>query len=492
METTVEKILRNKRAEYRADWNKYAREILGVRLDRKQRKILKSIQYNSRTSARSGNARGKDFVAAVAAVTFLNLHNPSKIICTAPTGRQAVNIMMSEISSLYAKAKDKRFIGGTVLVNQIKFRKKDRFLLAFKAQDKTTEAWTGFHSSNLMVIVTEASGIAQETFDSIESILTGDSRFLMVYNPNQTTGETYRSVKSGRYHSFKLNCLNAPNVRAKKILISGQVDYPWVKDKVENWCEPIEEQDAKRENHDFKFEGQWYRPNDRFCVKVLGEFPLEGEDQLIPLRWVEAAVERWKERNNNGFVMGNKLRLGVDVAGEGRDATVFCYRYDNHVNQMRKFLKSDHMVTAGNVKNELGSLGGLAFIDTIGEGAGVHSRLNELNQNSVSAKFSHSAKMLRDVTGERTFNSMRAYCWWAIRDALNPEHEIDLALPPIPELVEDLTEPLFDVDSQGRIRLEKKEDIKERLKRSPDYGDSLALTYYPYSPFKVKPRVMNR
>ena len=58
---------------WRADWCRFAREALGVTLDAEQQEILRSVQFNRRTSVASGTARGKDFVAAVAAVCFLYL-----------------------------------------------------------------------------------------------------------------------------------------------------------------------------------------------------------------------------------------------------------------------------------------------------------------------------------------------------------------------------------------------------------------------------------
>ena len=70
-------ILRKKGLElmnlWRADWNRFVREALGVTLDKEQQEILSSVQYNRRTSVASGTARGKDFVAACAAICFLYL-----------------------------------------------------------------------------------------------------------------------------------------------------------------------------------------------------------------------------------------------------------------------------------------------------------------------------------------------------------------------------------------------------------------------------------
>ena len=469
---------------WRDDWNKFIREALGVRMDRQQRRIVESVQHNRRTSVRSGHARGKDFTAACISLTFLTLYPPCKVINTAPTGRQAVQIEMAEISRLHRRAKIP--LGGKVMSEMIRFydvntkeQLTEWYLIAFKAGDKDTEAWTGFHSPSILVVVTEASGINQETFDAIEGVLTGSlSRLLIVFNPNRTSGEAYQSTRSPLYSKHKLSCLGAPNVRAKKILIPGQVDYEWVKEKLQKpgWVTQITIEEADPVGfHDFRFEGRWYRPGDLFLVKVLGEVPREGEDQLIPLSWIEAANQRWTESNAGE----GQLRMGCDIAGMGSDSTVFAKRIGDHVDNLMVYSKADHMVTAGRIKNIISSSNGTAFIDTIGEGAGVHSRLAEMNINSVSAKFSESAEDMKDATGEREFVNMRAYCYWALRDALDPKLGGRLALPPDEELTQELSEMHWELHSNGKYKIEPKEDIKKRLGRSPDRADAVALTFWP-------------
>lgn len=54
------------------------------------------------------------------------------------------------------------------------------------------------------------------------------------------------------------------------------------------------------------------------------------------------------------------------------------------------------------------------------------------------------------------------------------------AIPPDEELVQELTEVHWSFMSNGGIIIEKKDDIKARLKRSPDKMDALANTWYPY------------
>lgn len=502
---------RDKRAlrRYKRDWPLFAREVLGVYLDPDQEAILRSVQNNRRTVVRSGHARGKDFTTAVACLCFLFLNYPCKVICTGPTDRQVVNIMMAECTKLWKSA---RFpLGGRFTTHgwRLSPEHTEWFLIGFKAADKATEAWTGFHAPNIMVAVTEASGIAVETYNAIEGLLTGNSRLLMVLNPNQTTGEAYEAFKSPLYAKFTLSCLNAPNVVAGKTIIPGQVDRQWVNDLMQKpgWVSPVAEGDERPEEHDFQWDKGdgsgllWYRPSDLFLVKVMGEWPREPEGQLIPLAWVEAAHQRWhdwvsagkplKEKDENGVLRWiAPLRLGVDVAGMGADNTVYLHRYGNVVTEMTAFGKSDHMSTAGKTKAILDAdPEAVAFVDTIGEGAGVFSRLKEQKAAAQSIKFSAGTKK-KDLTGVREFANLRAYCYWAVRDALDPKLGGQLALPPVYELTQDLTAPQWDRNSQGKIIIEPKEDIRERLQRSPDYGDALALTYAPEVKVTVETEIM--
>ena len=474
-------------ALYAHDWVGFARDILGVSLDPQQNAILHSCQVNRRTAVKSGHARGKDFTAAVAGLCHLYTRYPSKVICTGPTGRQVRAIMMSESKRVWKKARIP--LGGRFLDTRIVFDAyPDWYLLGFKAEDNAIEAWTGFHSPHLFVVVTEASGIPDLTYQAIEGLLTGDSRVLLVMNPNRTSGEAYAAFKSPLYEKFTLSCLDAPNVRAGKVIIPGQVDRAWIDALIQKpgWVAPISLDAANPDDGDFWWgsgkSGRWYRPGDLFRVKVLGQWPREAEDQLIPLAWVEAAQARWAEWRESGASVDNlgDLALGVDVAGMGSDMTVFCHRYGDLVTGMEVYSRLDHMAAAGRIKTTLGERSGRAYVDVIGEGAGVFSRLQETETPVVPVKFSEGAKGLSDLTGERRFRNIRAYCYWAIRDALDPQLGGKLAIPPLDELTQDLTAQTYRVGSDGLIILDDKETvIKPRLGRSPDYSDALANTYYP-------------
>jgi hypothetical protein len=291
-------------------------------------------------------------------------------------------------------------------------------------------------------------------------------------------------MKSDRFTKFRLNSLNAENVVSKKMVISGQVDYEWVKDKVENWCSAIQPTDFNAGEGDFHWENGLYRPNDLFRVKVLGMFPKVAEDVLVPYEWIEIANENWKRLQEEEFVPKKNCKLGADVAGMGRDDSVLCPRYGNYVPAFEAHQSggaADHMHVAGMIAKHLDKKGTKAYIDTIGEGAGVFSRLQELKyKNAYSCKYSESARGLNDITGEYTFANMRAYLYWALRDWLNPKNGFGAALPPHDKLMEEATETHWKFQSNGSIIIEPKEDIKKRIKRSPDYMDALANTFSPH------------
>lgn len=480
--------------KYQRDWNLYAEEVLNVSLDSDQKEILSAIQNNQRVSIRSGHSRGKDFVSALAAICFLTLHKPSKVIMTAPTGRQVSGIMMAEVRRIWKRATIP--LGGILMAGGVKMPIDTWYLIGFKASEDN-ESWTGFHSPNIMVVVTEATGLSDTIFSSIEGVLQNNSKLVLAFNPIKIQGEAYQSTLRDNYKSFKLNCLNAPNVvNYQKFLrgeisyeeyedrwIPGQVDYNWIKDKLDRtgWAEEVEKPDGV---NDFEFDGKYYRPHDLFKKKVLGEFPDEDEDSLITTNMLEKAFERYDsmtEEERDKYINSQKLRVGVDIAGMGRDMNVIIKRAGHLVFDIEVITKSSeriHMEMAGHIVNmeqRYRSLNPQFFIDTIGEGAGVFSRIKEQLNCVVSAKATRKSKHLTDSTKNLTFENMRAYIYWMIREAL----QNGMAIKRNNQLLEELTQTKYEFTSNGNIKIEDKDKIKERIGRSPDLSDALALSFYP-------------
>ena len=182
--------------------------------------------------------------------------------------------------------------------------------------------------------------------------------------------------------------------------------------------------------------------------------------------------------------------LGVDVAGMGRDCTCFCERKGMWVAPIithNSGGSADHMGIAGQlIAYRRRNIEMYVSIDTIGEGAGVYSRCVEVGGDRyfISCKYSEAAKTrndkdLTDITGQHKFLNMRAYLFWCVRDWLNPKNNTGAMLPPDTQFDEEATEIRWFFRSDGKIQIEPKEDIKQRIGRSPDKFDALANTFYP-------------
>jgi hypothetical protein len=78
----------------------------------------------------------------------------------------------------------------------------------------------------------------------------------------------------------------------------------------------------------------------------------------------------------------------------------------------------------------------------------------------------------KDRSGLLKFFNRRAEFHWRMREALDPDAEVPMALPPDPELLADLTAPRWWLTKSG-IQVEPKADIKKRIGRSPDKGEAV-------------------
>jgi hypothetical protein len=144
------------------------------------------------------------------------------------------------------------------------------------------------------------------------------------------------------------------------------------------------------------------------------------------------------------------------------------------------------MVTVGRVKGILDAHGGRAIIDVIGIGAGVVDRLREegrseetpWDEGNIIAFNAGEHTALLDRSGELGFTNVRSAAWWGMRELLDPMNGEDIALPPDDMLTGDLTAPHWRVMSGGKIQVESKETIKDRLGRSTDDGDAVVQAYF--------------
>lgn len=166
------------------------------------------------------------------------------------------------------------------------------------------------------------------------------------------------------------------------------------------------------------------------------------------------------------------LVFGVDIAHGGGDKTRIIDRCGRRMGHFvnATFDEADEMVLAGHLVRLVDEFEpDMVFVDTTGGyGAGVVDRLKEQNYTNIRGiNFGSSA-------GDKgKYANKRAEMWTRLKDWLAEGADI----VPDDGLERDLTAPMAQPDSSGRLILEKKVDIRKRRGFSPDAGDAAALTF---------------
>ena len=200
--------------------------------------------------------------------------------------------------------------------------------------------------------------------------------------------------------------------------------------------------------------------------------------QVIPTDWVLAAMARHKEQAPPPE--STLTATGVDVARGGKDKTVIARLYGHYIAPLDKHPGAstpDGPSVAALALPWAGALCGL-YIDIIGVGSSAYDTLRSNKVRVFGVNNAEAAPpYARDRSGKMRFRNVRAASYWAVREALDPAHNPKLCLPDDPELLADLTAPRWSLTTQG-ILIESKEDIIDRLKRSPDCGDAVVMAYW--------------
>lgn len=195
-------------------------------------------------------------------------------------------------------------------------------------------------------------------------------------------------------------------------------------------------------------------------------FQMSGHDPYIPAQLVVDA------RGAKAEGIGPK-KLGVDPARFGDDRTSITYRQGRKVHWVRSYEKRSTMEVAGIVHKAIQEVGAdQCAVDVGGLGAGVYDRLEELvNHDRCHLVQVNSASSPID---EVKYKNKRAEMWGETKLWLEAQ---PADLPDDDEMQADLTQIKYSYDSNNRLIMEKKEDMKKRGLRSPDKADSLGLTF---------------
>lgn len=217
---------------------------------------------------------------------------------------------------------------------------------------------------------------------------------------------------------------------------------------------------------------------------LLGDFEAGMEDdpwQVIPTKWVEIAQARWKERTPRGEM----LAMGVDVARGGRDNTTLATR---HKTPETDLWFDKLKIHPGKETPDGNTVAGLVIaerrdhapimLDVIGVGASPYDILVNAGQDVHGINVAEKANAM-DRSGRLSFFNLRSQLWWQFRELLDPNADNGIALPPDPELAKELCAPRWELSGMT-IKVESRDQIIERVGRSPDRATAVILAQIDY------------
>lgn len=306
--------------------------------------------------------------------------------------------------------------------------------------EQQADTLAGLHADYLLFIIDEAGGVPDAVAVAAEAGLsTGvETKIVLCGNPTHLDGPLYRACTSAR-GSWRV------------IEITGDPDDPKRSQRIDiNW--------AREQIAEYGADSPWV------LVNVFGRFPPSSLNALLGPDEVKAAMGRHHDAD---VYEGLAKILGVDVAREGDDRSVIFPRQGLVATKPIILRNADSIQGAGHTAQKwVNFQADAAFVDnTGGFGAGWIDQLRVLGHTPTPIHFSGKAN-------DPQYGNKRAEMFFLMAQWIKDGG----ALPDIPELVAELTTPVY-YFHKDRLMLEEKDQIKARLGRSPDLADALALTF---------------
>lgn len=445
-----------------ADPNLFSEAVFGLTLWRLQRDIANCVirgEYigldNPRyTAVRSGHAVGKSAIASLIALEYLQRPD-SIVITTAPTWRQVCEISWKEISILVSKGQRPIQLPSGMLIKvfdparlNITKYSYDRDWYAMGISTNKKESFQGIHApGGVLVVADEASGVEDEIFEAIEGNLTGQhDKFLGIGNPTRSVGwffNVFHDHKFGQgWAKFHIDCEKTPWIsKGLPPPAPGLCSQEWIDSMV----------------------AKWGRDHPLFKVRVNGEFDTRMDRLLLSLAEIEAAMtpERYEETRE-----GNPVAWGWDIGWKG-DMSVGIRMSGDRMTHIEKVHHKNPMEVAGIAARCFReNPSDVIAVDAIGLGAGVYSRLMELNLPAIAYEASASPD---DPT---EYINLRAESYDHLAIAIKNKA---LYLLEDEDLKGQLCYQPTDTDSAGRLKIWSKDDMRSEKRSSPDVADSAVI-----------------
>lgn len=395
----------------------------------------------------SGHGIGKTALVAWLIHWFICCYSHPQIVVTAGTQAQLEKKTWRELAKWHKVSIQREWFEWTATKFYLRESPDTWFAAAIPWSEHNSDAFAGTHEKYVMVIMDEASTIADIIWEVVEGAMTTERCIWIAFgNPVRNTGRFKACF--GKYKKYWIT--RRVDSRTAKMANSVQI---------ERWRQ------------------QYGEDSDFFRKRVRGEFPIQASNQLIS----EATVDACRTFQAYGYETF-PIFITCDVARFGEDRTVImvnqgrkCHEVIilNHRDTVETYTKVMECWNYWKVKNDRVGV----FVDDIGVGGGVTDMLKK--SNGVLCIGVNSGAGAKEP---EKFLNKRIEMWWTMGEALKLGYDLSgLDDETFDALKQDLINiEYFMHPSSQKYQLEKVEDLKDRDLPSPDLGTALALRFaYP-------------
>lgn len=436
---------------WREDPVTFVVEVFQCSPDEWQVDVLRALPQNRRLAMKACKGPGKTALISWVCWWFLSCYLHPKVAATSITSDNLSDGLWSEMAKWQQRSE---FLKRAFTWTKTRIYANDHpetwFMSARtwpKGGDSSQQANTlaGLHADNMMFVLDEAGGIPDAVMAAAEAGLANDTgsakttaKILMAGNPTHTDGPLYRACTSER-HLWHVTEISSDPDNPKR---TPRVSVQWAREQIEKYG----------------------RDNPWVLVNVFGQFPPSSINALLGVEEVNQAMAR---SVNQDAVEFSQKRMGIDVARFGDDRSVIFKRQGlmSYIPIEMRGMRTTE-IAARVMAEKIDFQSEMDFVDDTGHwGHGVIDNLFAAGYAPQGVQFHGPAINPR-------YKNRRAEMWiemseWVKRGG---------CLPKIPELVGELVTPTYTFVN-GKFQLEDKDQVKQRLGRSPDLADALALTF---------------
>ena len=436
---------------WRAEPQKFVREVFGVTPDPWQDEVLGAFPHRQRLAMKACKGPGKTAVLAWLAWNFLVTRPFAKVAATSITSDNLADNLWAEMAKWQGRAPQLRasFEWGRSRIAQKAHP--ETWWMSARTWNRSADAGqqgstlAGLHADHILFLLDESGGIPDAVMAAAEAALASgvEGRIVQAGNPTHLEGPLYRACTSER-RLWHVTEITADPGDARR---STRVKKQWALDQI----------------------AKYGRDNPWVLVNVFGRFPPASLNSLIG---PDECREATRRSYGAADIAAAPRILGVDVARFGDDKSVIFPRQGLVAFPPLRFRNIDGTQGAGAVARKWTDWQADAcFIDdTGGWGASWIDQLRALGRDAIPVGFATAASDPR-YDNKRTEMYFNAVQWIKSGGQLPPADT-----PGVAELIAALSQTTYSFRGD-RLLLEPKEQVKQRLGSSPDEADAFALTF---------------